>query len=348
MEKPAISVIIPVYNMEKYLKRCVDSVLNQTFRDLEIILVDDGSNDNSGKMCDELQALDPRIKVVHKQNAGLGLARNSGMQIAEAEYISFVDSDDYVDIGMYEKLYGRIKQEDADTCIFGYNRVVGEKTVLTRAGALQGTYEGEELFSEVFLNTLGSDPSCLEDFLILWQSSCLSLYSLEVIRQNNLSFPSEREFISEDALFITDYFHKAKRVCILNEAFYFYWNNDKSLTKIYLNDRFNKCVVLFFEHLRRLALLLPEERRYLKAKERVERVLLANARYCIMQICAFNPRGKAIGLISEICNNETLQGVLREYPWRKNPFKYRIFNYGIKKKRGKFLYFLVSLKRIQR
>ena len=345
METPKISVVIPVYNMEKYLKRCMDTIINQTFRDLEIILVDDGSKDNSGRMCDEYKASDSRIKVIHKQNGGLGFARNSGLEIATGEFVSFVDSDDYVKLDMYEKLYNRIKQENADTCIFGYHRVIGEKIAFTRTGAIKGTFQDNDVFTNIFLNVLGSEPSCPEDFLLLWQSSWLTLYSLDIIKRHNLSFPSEREYISEDVFFNTQYYLKAKRVTILNEPLYFYWLNAESLTKVYRNDRFEKNVILFIEHLRRLKEYLPDEKAFNLAKERVQRTFLASARYCIMQICASYKYKEARGLIAGISENKTLRDVLNEYPWKKNPLKYRIFNYALKHRQTGLLYILPLLKK---
>ena len=94
--KPKVSIIVPVYNVEKYLDRCMESLLNQTLKDIEIILVDDGSPDNCPQICDEYAKKDSRVKVVHKVNAGLGYARNSGLDVASGEYVAFVDSDDYV------------------------------------------------------------------------------------------------------------------------------------------------------------------------------------------------------------------------------------------------------------
>ena len=102
MEKDLISIIIPVYNVEKYLKECVDSVRKQTYKNLEIILIDDGSKDNSGKLCDELAKEDNRIKVIHKENGGLSDARNVGIENATGEYIQFIDSDDFVEKDMIE------------------------------------------------------------------------------------------------------------------------------------------------------------------------------------------------------------------------------------------------------
>ena len=96
-----ISVIVPVYNVEQYLERCVDSIINQTYKNLEILLVNDGSTDNSGQLCDELAKKDDRIRVIHKENGGLSDARNVGIDEAEAELIGFIDSDDYIDEDMY-------------------------------------------------------------------------------------------------------------------------------------------------------------------------------------------------------------------------------------------------------
>ena len=104
MDKKLISVIIPVYNVEKYLRRCVESVLNQTYVNLEIILVDDGSLDKSKSICDEFAQKYERVKVIHKKNGGLSSARNAGIELATGEYIGFVDSDDDVDPCMYEKM----------------------------------------------------------------------------------------------------------------------------------------------------------------------------------------------------------------------------------------------------
>ncbi|MDU2552528.1 MAG: glycosyltransferase family 2 protein, partial [Staphylococcus epidermidis] len=112
-----ISIIVPVYNVENYLKKCVESILSQTFTDFELLLVDDGSTDSSGEMCDELKRLDERIKVIHKENGGLSSARNAGIDVAKGKYLTFVDSDDYIDTHMLEVLYKNMVHEDADLSI---------------------------------------------------------------------------------------------------------------------------------------------------------------------------------------------------------------------------------------
>ena len=119
---PLISVIIPVYNVEKYLKKCIDSVINQTYTNLEIILVSDTSPDNCEKICDDYAEKDSRIKVIHKEKNGLSAARNAGIDIASGKYIGFVDSDDYIALDMYELLYKNILKENADISACGLKR----------------------------------------------------------------------------------------------------------------------------------------------------------------------------------------------------------------------------------
>ncbi|WP_202922078.1 glycosyltransferase family 2 protein, partial [Campylobacter sp. MIT 19-121] len=123
-EKPLISIIVPIYNVEKYLRECLDSIVNQTYTNLEIILVNDGSTDNCGRICDEYATKDKRIKVIHKENAGLGAAYNTGLEISKGEYIGFVESDDWIELNMYEELYNKAEELNSDLVkckFFDYN-----------------------------------------------------------------------------------------------------------------------------------------------------------------------------------------------------------------------------------
>lgn len=125
---PKVSVIVPIYNVEKYLDRCMESLLNQTLKDIEIIMVDDGSPDNCPQMCDEYAKKDRRIKVVHKKNGGLSDARNAGLKVATGEYVAFVDSDDYQSLNTYEELYHQAESGDYDVVYGGafWNKSNGE------------------------------------------------------------------------------------------------------------------------------------------------------------------------------------------------------------------------------
>ncbi|MBO5712949.1 MAG: glycosyltransferase family 2 protein [Clostridia bacterium] len=118
-----ISIIVPVYKVEQYLDRCITSILNQTHTNIEVILVDDGSPDNSGAICDKYAKLDSRVKVIHKENGGVSSARNLGLELAKGEYFGFIDSDDYIEPNMYESLYAEIEKSGADMAVCGFKQV---------------------------------------------------------------------------------------------------------------------------------------------------------------------------------------------------------------------------------
>ena len=148
-EKPLISVIVPVYNVEKYLRRCLDSILVQTYSNIEILLIDDGSTDQSGKICDEFAKLDSRVRVFHKENGGVSTARNLGIEQAKGEYITFIDSDDYADEELISYLYGLIKYANAEISICCANTEIlvcaadlyNEETIKFYAGTNDGKKE---------------------------------------------------------------------------------------------------------------------------------------------------------------------------------------------------------------
>ena len=126
MNQDLISIVVPIYNTEKYLKRCIESILNQTYQNLEVILVNDGSLDKSGQICNEYAKRDKRIKVIHKENTGSAESRNIGIKYATGKLIGFVDSDDYIDKNMYEMLYKDLKKHDAEIAICNI-QMVNEK-----------------------------------------------------------------------------------------------------------------------------------------------------------------------------------------------------------------------------
>ena len=127
MIKDLVSVVVPIYNVERYLDRCIESIVNQTYTNLEILLIDDGSPDHCPEMCDEWAKKDHRIRVIHKKNAGQGMARNTGIENASGEYICFFDSDDYIDKCLIEKSYQVICEEKADIVLYGCVNAYPEK-----------------------------------------------------------------------------------------------------------------------------------------------------------------------------------------------------------------------------
>ena len=229
-----VSIVVPVYNVEKYLDRCVESIVNQTYKNLEIILVDDGSIDGSSQKCDDWSFRDPRIRVVHKENAGPGMARNAGMEYASGKYIFFFDSDDYVDLGAVQKCVEAAEKFKADTVVFGRSNVYSdgriEKEEITVPKEI---YEAEGV-KNVFL------PELFNYGIGFGMSAWSKMFNLELIKKHRLVFASEKDIISEDAMFCMEYFSVSERVALLSDNLYYYYKNDKSFTRIYRFDRFQK------------------------------------------------------------------------------------------------------------
>ncbi len=214
---PNITIIVPVYNAEKYLHRCVNSILNQSFIDWECILIDDGSFDESGKICDEYATKDPRFQVIHKKNGGVSSARQLGIETAKGDYIIHVDPDDWVEPNMLEELYNKIVEDDADMviCDFIWNRPSGISISSQCPSALD-------------------IKSILKDLLSgrLHGSCCNKLIRRDIIVSYNVSFPQQLS-VHEDLYFITKLLLNDIRVTYLNKAFYHYviGENENSISQ---------------------------------------------------------------------------------------------------------------------
>ena len=232
-----ISVIVPVYKTELYLRECVESIINQTLKNIEIILIDDGSPDNSGKICDEYAGKYDNIRVIHKQNEGLGLTRNCGIDAAEGEYLAFIDSDDRISQDYFENLYTCIKRSNSDICYSGgfINFNQSKQNTITFAVQDGMTISGHENLKQCMLRSISADVET-NDFLPL--SACMSLYKVAFLRSNNIRFLSERTFISEDLWFNLDCLNKANSVFYSDVIGYMYRYNETSLSRGYRKERF--------------------------------------------------------------------------------------------------------------
>ena len=229
-----VSVIVPVYNTKLYLRRCIESLLHQSYEKLEVILIDDGSTDGTSALCDELQIEDERIHVLHKKNAGQGLARNDGIAIAKGEYISFVDSDDYMEHCSYEIILNKMIETGADLCAFSYLQQDAEGKVLNHANVTLNMYNEKDIRSKFLLHFFGDS---MDDDNLRGVSSCMSVYRSDIIRDHGISFQSEREVFSEDTLFNLDYCKYVKKVITLPDMLYHYCLKSDSFTKGYQKNR---------------------------------------------------------------------------------------------------------------
>ena len=214
-----VSVIVPVYQVEQYLRQCLDSILNQTFKDIEVILIDDGSKDNSGKICDEYALNDNRVKVIHQKNMGLSDARNSGMNLMSGKYFMFVDSDDYVSELMIEKLYIRAVETDADVvcCNFEYFWENNEKE------SFSTKEKTEELNSSEIFNHRKNEKN-----YGFWTVAWNKLHKSSSM--NSFRFRSGK--IHEDEFWANDIYQKDLKVVTIEDSLYYYRQRHNSIVNI--------------------------------------------------------------------------------------------------------------------
>lgn len=257
--KPKLSVIIPVYNVERYLERCVDSIRNQTLYELEIILIDDGSTDASGQICDNLSKEDKRIRVIHKENEGQGIARNCGLEIAIGKYVAFVDSDDYMEEDAYEFIIGQMERKDAQIASFGYTKDDANGKVVYQSKIRERDYRKKEINSQFILHFFGDDP---EDDDLRGVSACMSIYRMDIINKNQIRFLSERQVFSEDTIFNLDYCKCIDKAIVCQRRLYHYCLKEDSFTKGYQKDRWE--LTLYF------AKLLEEYAEYYEIEKDVD------------------------------------------------------------------------------
>lgn len=214
---PKVSIIMPVYNAEKYLHRAADSIIAQTLPEWELIMIDDGGKDSSSQICDEYAAKDSRIRVIHKQNAGVSAARQDGIDAARGEYTIHADSDDWVEPTMLEELYAKAKSEDADMVICDYYTNTGEKQTL-HIQKPTDVSDNTQTIRDMFQQLHGS---CWNKFV---RRTCYGEY--------NVRFPIGVNYC-EDQLTIVRLLSHPIKVTYLNKAFYHYFDNPESITRNY-------------------------------------------------------------------------------------------------------------------
>lgn len=200
-----ISVIIPVYNVERYLQECIESVINQTYRNLEIILIDDESPDQCGKICDNYAEKDRRIKVIHKKNGGAASARNEGLKIAKGEYLSFVDSDDYLAVDAYEKALEALKRNCADMVQFGFSSVFKTYSDDVIVIPMESVYD-----TETYLKRYTSDWTC--------GLACDKLFKRQLF--DGIFYETGHRI--DDEFFTYQGVMNAKKIAYIPEVLYFY------------------------------------------------------------------------------------------------------------------------------
>lgn len=295
-----LSVIVPVYNVEPYLRRCIDSIINQTYKNLEIILVDDGSPDNCGQICDEYANKDSRIIVIHQKNSGASVARNVGMDIASGEYISFVDSDDRISLDMYKDMINILECNDLDIVCCKDYRVVGSR-IYNESGT------GE-------LKILGHDEILYKALLDYEIMPCNKVYRYNITR--NVRFPEGRMF--EDSATSYLFFDNAKKVGMLDKAYYYYYKNPNSVTQTSFKAKARyDCVLAYIERLE------FAEKNNINCINECKSLLLKSVLSCLTSLYASEPSSENNKIFEEL---KKLIENYRDYSsYKMMNLKYKIY-----------------------
>ncbi len=227
-KNPLISVVIPVYNVEKYLCRSIDSVVQQTYKNLEIILVDDGSTDGCPEICDEYAKKDNRIKVIHKENGGLSDARNAGIREVHGSYVGFVDSDDWIALNMYENLLDLIEKAHADIAVCGVVRVEEEKEIMQPNKRIIVLNQKEYIERYFKINSQVTE-------YYAWNK----LYKVSLLSEDQ--YP--KGLTAEDVFGTYKAILKADKIVLTNQMYYYYYYNANSITGHFSNKVFDQIEV---------------------------------------------------------------------------------------------------------
>lgn len=332
-----VSVIVPVYNVEKYLKECLDSLLEQTYKNIEVIMVDDGSEDESGKICDIYASKYSNFMVIHKKHEGAGFARNTGLDHVSGEYVMFLDSDDYIDKNLIHELLENIDYTNADLCKSGFRKVFGSKKVIFEKKHIKENFINSASVRENFIpRIIGSSPEKKDSFE---PSCCASLYRTEIIRKHNIKYNSELSLLSEDLLFNLDFSSHANKVSVISTVGYNYRTNLSSQSQSYRKNRFEVCRNLYLY----VGNWLNKNYYSKSVRFRLDRMFFLHLKVCIAQEnIKFNSPLTCYKNIKNICNDKLVEKVSNEYPLEHLDLKPRGFIFLLKKKMTLLLFILVN------
>jgi len=337
--KPKISFVIPVYNVEAYLPQCIESCLNQTLKDIEIILVDDGSPDNSGRICDEYSIIDNRIIVIHQSNQGLSSARNVGTKKAKAKYIMYLDSDDWIDRDTCEEVFGAVVEDQADIIMWGYRKEYPNKSVDIRLFENNRVFEGDskKWLHRRLIGMLGHElrnPVKTDAYNSAWGK----LYRKSIIEDYNIAFIDTKEVGSEDVLFNIEILWYAQKVIYINRLFNHYrQDNPNALTKNHKSSLFPRFLNLF-----------SQIESFIKKKNLSEDYMQALANRIALSIInnalsISNNRNTErlktkVFLINYILSHKIYREAIRKLDLKQFPFYWRLFFLTCKYQMGFLVY----------
>lgn len=330
MKKGLVSVVLPIYNVEKYLDECIQSIVHQTYTDIEVLLVDDGSTDSSSSICDKWEKKDNRIRVFHKNNEGQGIARNVGIDNANGEYICFFDSDDYIAPDTIEKAYKLSQQDGSEIVVFGITSVDNNKNVGFSSVPIfpKSKYFGAEVKDLFFPEYLAPDPN-RDGKNKFFMSSCPMMYSMELIQRVSWRYVSERVIISEDVYSLIELFACVDSVSILPEPLYFCRINEHSFSRSYRSDRYERIRHFYVEAKKRCVELGYND----EVVHRLSKPYLGYTVSALKQECMVDRSvSETKSGIKQIVDDSVLQTVLKENKNDKTGVARKILFFAIRSK----------------
>lgn len=331
-----LSIIIPIYNSEKYLRECIESILKQTFKDFELILIDDGSTDGSGEICDEYKMKNDNIKVVHKSNKGQARRRNDGISIAAGDYILMVDSDDMIEPDMCSTMISYIKKYDADCVCAGYKRLFsdGSMTEYPEFDMVE-VYENSDIIKDTLLKRfIGAEYKSIKPMM---PSACTKIYKRSTIVANNVIFQDVKKIYSEDLLFNFEFFNVAKTVVCLPDMFYIYRHNDISTSNSYNADR-SKSIVNLYNRISSY----PYISRNRENNQMLSADIMGLFSVSIKLLVASDEPNK-MGIINDFMNDKTIHKISELCVFSKINFPLNLFCILIRYKMKYVLYFMIKV-----
>lgn len=337
---PKVSIIVPVYNVEKYLDKCIQSLLSQSLADIEIILVNDASPDKSIDICRKYEELDPRVIVIDKKiNEGLGFTRNAGIKEATGKYIAFCDSDDYVLPEMYLEMSNYMDENALDVCYCNY-ALDNDGIINYKSGSpdKEMLFIGKENVCHFLLEMIGPEPTYPSDVKYM-VSSCMAMYSREIIKKSNIQFQSERKVLSEDTLFNMECLANSINVGYVPKQYYMYRYNPTSLSRTFNHKKAETFITLLKEVEKRLSNYYAEELYRLHFLRFVFYIFRLLIKYEAIK----NIDGKRKEYIKERLENELLAEALDKYPYQYFGTAKRFFFYCMKKRYINLLIFMSLL-----
>ncbi|MDU2673331.1 MAG: glycosyltransferase [Clostridium sp.] len=328
---PEVSIIVPIYNAEKYMEKCIDSILNQTLNDIEVILVNDGSSDNSATIADNYAKNDLRVRVIHQRNSGPSVARNNGIKLATGKYIGFVDSDDYIENTMYERLFNIANDNQVQVAMCNYREI--------------RTYDNrkEEVKSNLISNKFYSEKDISKDIISTFSKNqnygfytlCNKIYLREWLINSEIEIDTNRDH-GEDWWFNINVFSKLESFICIEDCLYNYVHvNKESLMIKYRENQFD----LFLDGRRKLVSIIPEG--FIDYKELNTRFIYEFSSYIVRTFKEIEDIEKRRKLIKKVLINKE---VIESCKVRSRlPFKYRIITSLIENKHYKTTYSVYKL-----